>query len=73
MGTLPVCLCCLCAGDEYGQSRQGNNNYYGHDSELTHFHWDQLEEAKQNGWFRWGRGGLGGRGCGSVRHWCGRA
>lgn len=40
------------AGDEYGQSRQGNNNYYGHDTPLTHYHWDQLEQAKQNGWFR---------------------
>ncbi|EFN57533.1 hypothetical protein CHLNCDRAFT_34754 [Chlorella variabilis] len=42
----------LLMGDEYGQSRQGNNNYYGHDTPLTHYHWDQLEQAKQNGWFR---------------------
>lgn len=42
----------LLIGDEYGQSRQGNNNYYGHDTALTHYHWDQLEEAKENGWFR---------------------
>ena len=46
----------LLAGDEYGQSRQGNNNWYGHDSELTHFKWGELEKAKKDeinaGWFR---------------------
>lgn len=44
------------AGDEYGQSRQGNNNYYGHDTKLTHYDWEALEEAKQSGWFRCGPG-----------------
>lgn len=42
---------CL-AGDEYGQTRDGNNNYYGHDTVMTHYRWDKLEEAKENGWFR---------------------
>lgn len=41
-------------GDEYGQTRQGNNNYYGHDTQLTHYDWDALEDAKANGWFRCG-------------------
>ena len=40
------------SGDEYGQTRQGNNNYYGHDTALTHYDWEALEEAKENGWFR---------------------
>ncbi|KAI7841863.1 hypothetical protein COHA_004392 [Chlorella ohadii] len=42
----------LLIGDEYGQTRQGNNNYYGHDTALTHYDWEALEEAKENGWFR---------------------
>lgn len=45
----PMILC----GDEYGASRGGNNNWYGHDTTMTHFHWDELETtAKTDGWFR---------------------
>eukprot|EP00897_Mesotaenium_endlicherianum_P008628 jgi/Mesen1/7794/ME000408S06902 len=33
-------------GDEYGHSRGGNNNSYGHDSALNHFQWNQLEENR---------------------------
>lgn len=36
-------------GDEYAQSRGGNNNWYGHDTRMTRFEWDQLE--KQRGTF----------------------
>jgi isoamylase len=46
----------LLAGDEYGQTRHGNNNWYGHDTELTHIRWDLREAAKSdegNGWFRY--------------------
>ncbi|KAI3438769.1 hypothetical protein D9Q98_001187 [Chlorella vulgaris] len=42
----------LLIGDEYGQTRGGNNNYYGHDTAMTHYKWDQLEAAKEDGWFR---------------------
>lgn len=45
----------LLAGDEYAQTRDGNNNWYGHDSKMTHFRWDQLETAKKeggDGWYR---------------------
>ena len=44
----PMILC----GDEYAQTRWGNNNWYGHDSEMTQYNWDDLEIAKGNGWFR---------------------
>lgn len=40
------------AGDEYAQTRGGNNNYYGHDRPLTWFQWGELEAAKEDGWFR---------------------
>eukprot|EP00887_Chlorella_sp_A99_P000861 scaffold5.g861.t1 len=40
------------AGDEYASSRGGNNNWYGHDTPLTHFDWEALEGAKKSGWFR---------------------
>ncbi|NGX40065.1 MAG: hypothetical protein KR126chlam1_01405 [Chlamydiae bacterium] len=33
-------------GDEYGHTRQGNNNSYSQDNELNHFLWNQLEEYK---------------------------
>jgi isoamylase/glycogen operon protein len=29
-------------GDEYGHSREGNNNAYCHDSALNHFNWDKV-------------------------------
>eukprot|EP00850_Spirogloea_muscicola_P014357 SM000102S09215 [mRNA] locus=s102:296863:303330:+ [translate_table: standard] len=35
-------------GDEYGHSRKGNNNSYGHDNELNHFQWKQLEERRRS-------------------------
>ncbi|XP_039145419.1 isoamylase 3, chloroplastic [Dioscorea cayenensis subsp. rotundata] len=33
-------------GDEYGHTRYGNNNSYGHDTSLNHFQWKQLEAKK---------------------------
>lgn len=45
----------LLSGDEYGQSRDGNNNWYGHDGRMTHFRWDEMHDAKEdtsNGWWR---------------------
>ena len=37
----------LCiAGDEYAQSRGGNNNGYGHDTKMTRFEWDELEKTR---------------------------
>ncbi|KAL3138098.1 Isoamylase 3, chloroplastic [Trebouxia sp. C0009 RCD-2024] len=33
-------------GDEYAQTRDGNNNWYGHDTEMTRFQWDQLEGVR---------------------------
>lgn len=35
-----------CTGDEYAQTRNGNNNWYGHDSKMTRFDWDQLGNVK---------------------------
>ena len=29
-------------GDEYGHTRYGNNNSYGHDTALNHFLWGQV-------------------------------
>jgi len=48
----------ILSGDEYAATRDGNNNWYGHDSALTHFKWDQMEAAKKadennDGWFRY--------------------
>ncbi|MCH9626146.1 MAG: Glycogen operon protein GlgX [Chlamydiales bacterium] len=34
----------LLMGDEYGHSKLGNNNTWGHDSRLNWFQWDTLEE-----------------------------
>ncbi|KAG9450722.1 hypothetical protein H6P81_010687 [Aristolochia fimbriata] len=34
-------------GDEYGHTRYGNNNSYGHDTFINHFQWKQLESKKQ--------------------------
>ncbi|DBB13019.1 hypothetical protein WJX82_006993 [Trebouxia sp. C0006] len=33
-------------GDEYAQTRNGNNNWYGHDTKMTRFEWDQLESVR---------------------------
>ncbi|KAJ9545470.1 hypothetical protein OSB04_025177 [Centaurea solstitialis] len=38
-------------GDEYGHTRYGNNNSYGHDTDLNHFQWGQLD-ARKNDCFR---------------------
>ncbi|XP_058221329.1 isoamylase 3, chloroplastic isoform X2 [Rhododendron vialii] len=38
-------------GDEYGHTRYGNNNSYGHDTSLNNFQWGQLE-AWKSGHFR---------------------
>ncbi|XP_068641390.1 isoamylase 3, chloroplastic isoform X2 [Aristolochia californica] len=38
-------------GDEYGHTRYGNNNSYGHDTAINHFQWKQLE-SKKNSHFR---------------------
>jgi pullulanase/glycogen debranching enzyme len=32
-----------CAGDEVAVSHQGNNNWYGHDSSLSHMSWPSGE------------------------------
>ena len=33
-------------GDEYAQTRGGNNNWYGHDTKLTRFDWTALEAVR---------------------------
>ncbi|KAH6837974.1 isoamylase 3 [Perilla frutescens var. hirtella] len=35
-------------GDEYGHTRYGNNNSYGHDNALNNFQWEQLKEKTDN-------------------------
>ncbi|CAA0843322.1 Isoamylase 3- chloroplastic [Striga hermonthica] len=35
-------------GDEYGHTRYGNNNSYGHDNTLNHFQWGQLKDMKKD-------------------------
>lgn len=43
----------ILSGDEYGQTRHGNNNWYGHDNEMTQFDWEDLQNAKdQDAWYR---------------------
>lgn len=42
------------AGDEYGATRGGNNNWYGHDTEMTWFDWDALK-ATRDGFTRFYR------------------
>jgi isoamylase len=36
----------LLMGDEYGHTKQGNNNTWGHDSRLNWFQWDTLANAQ---------------------------
>lgn len=36
----------LLMGDEYGHTKMGNNNSWGHDSPLNWFQWDTLEQEK---------------------------
>ncbi len=41
----------LCMGDEYGQTKDGNNNTWCHDNELNWFLWNKLEvKANQSFW-----------------------
>ncbi|XP_060673369.1 isoamylase 3, chloroplastic isoform X2 [Ziziphus jujuba] len=35
-------------GDEYAHTRYGNNNSYGHDTDINHFQWGLLETRKGN-------------------------
>ncbi|XP_057424761.1 isoamylase 3, chloroplastic isoform X2 [Lotus japonicus] len=35
-------------GDEYGHTRYGNNNSYGHDTSLNNFLWDQLDTRRSD-------------------------
>ncbi|KAK7353040.1 hypothetical protein VNO80_18473 [Phaseolus coccineus] len=35
-------------GDEYGHTRNGNNNSYGHDTTINNFLWDQLDAQKSD-------------------------
>jgi isoamylase len=35
-------------GDEYGHTRGGNNNTYGHDNELNNFQWSELDKQKKH-------------------------
>ncbi len=52
---LAQCHCSqFVAGDEYGQTRDGNNNWYGHDTRMTRFEWDELEK-KRDTFFRFYR------------------
>lgn len=37
-------------GDEYGHTKNGNNNTYCHDNELNYFLWDELQHNQP--WFR---------------------
>ncbi|CAL8468466.1 g8006 [Coccomyxa elongata] len=39
-------------GDEYAQTRGGNNNWYGHDNKMTRFDWNALE-AQRDTFFRY--------------------
>lgn len=43
-----------CAGDEYAQTRGGNNNWYGHDTKMTRFDWNALETQRDT-FFRYYR------------------
>jgi len=43
----------ILSGDEYAQTRHGNNNWYGHDNDMTQFNWKDLEQAKEtDDWYR---------------------
>ncbi|XP_022768373.1 isoamylase 3, chloroplastic isoform X2 [Durio zibethinus] len=35
-------------GDEYGHTRYGNNNSYGHDTAINNFQWQQLDARKSD-------------------------
>mmetsp|Transcript_49734 Transcript_49734/g.92667 ORF Transcript_49734/g.92667 Transcript_49734/m.92667 type:complete len:676 (+) Transcript_49734:119-2146(+) len=38
----------IVSGDEYGHTRDGNNNAYGHDNWMTQFQWDRLERKRDH-------------------------
>ena len=42
------------AGDEYAETRGGNNNWYGHDTAMTRFNWAKLD-AQRDSFFRFYR------------------
>jgi len=42
----------ILSGDEYGHTCYGNNNWYGHDSEMTWFDWGKLERSPGSDLFR---------------------
>jgi isoamylase len=44
----------LGTGDEYAQTRGGNNNWYGHDTKMTRFDWNALEQQRDT-FFRYYR------------------
>jgi isoamylase/glycogen operon protein len=57
----------LTMGDEYGHTKNGNNNSYGHDSPLNWFLWDTL--AERNNLFHFVQGLIALRKeCSLVRH-----
>ena len=39
----------MSTGDEFGHTRGGNNNWYGHDNAMTHFDW--AVNAEQQAFF----------------------
>jgi isoamylase len=39
-------------GDEIAQSHYGNNNWYGHDNEISHMHWDTADQPERAAFFR---------------------
>ena len=36
--------------DEIMSTRYGNNNYYGHDSDMKHFDWGKVDDLKDGYW-----------------------
>jgi pullulanase/glycogen debranching enzyme len=40
------------AGDEIAVTHHGNNNWYGHDTELSHMHWPSHKDDRRQGLLR---------------------
>lgn len=40
------------AGDEIAQTHYGNNNWYGHDNQIGHMHWEGLEQPERAAFLR---------------------
>jgi pullulanase/glycogen debranching enzyme len=40
------------AGDEIAITHHGNNNWYGHDTELSHMHWPSHKDDRRQGLLR---------------------